>query len=133
MNHYHYPRWCTVHLMDLSQLVINCQDIYNEFWNGNFSFQKIVRQFSKIAQVHEQNNEAMKGTSGATHLLNRQDKSELERWKLCGHEISCIVTEFESSMNLRATWASIKKHHEDTAAFQKHFSTDVMNVLSNIK
>ena len=63
MSHYH-------HLRDLFQLDINGPDIYSEFSNGNFSFQKTVCQFSKMApdQVHEQNNE-----------VNRQDKSGLER------------------------------------------------------
>ena len=120
--------------MDLFQLDINCPDIYCEFSNGNLLFQKIVRQFSKMAsdQVHEQNNKVVKGTSGATHLLNRQDKSGLERRELCGHEISHFVVEFQSSKNCRATGASIKKHHEDTLAFQKHFSSDVMKVFSGI-
>ena len=55
MDHYHYAQWCTVHLMDLFQLNINCSNIYSKFSNGNFSFQKTVRQFSKMApdQVHE--------------------------------------------------------------------------------
>ena len=59
MDHYHYARWCSVPLMDLIQLDINCPDIYRKFSNGNFSFQKTVRQFSKMApdQVYKQNNE----------------------------------------------------------------------------
>ena len=45
-----------------------------------------MRQFSRMApdQLHEQNNELIKGFSGATHLLNRHDTSGLERWETCG-------------------------------------------------
>ena len=93
-------------------------------------FKKTVSQFSKMApeQVHEENNEVVKGTSGAAHLLNRHDKSGLEGYEFCAHEISRIVTEFQSSMNFRATGESIKKQHEDTLAFQKRFSSDVIRL-----
>ena len=55
-------------------------------------FKKTVVQFSKMArdQVHEQNNEVIKGTSGAMLLLNRQDESGLEHWELCGHEFHAL-------------------------------------------
>ena len=38
-------------------------------------FKKTRSQFSSIAlyQVHEQNNDIIKGVGGATHLLNRPD------------------------------------------------------------
>lgn len=60
-------------------------------------------------QVYEENKEAIKGKNGVTHLLSRQDKSELETWELCRHEILHIVKEFESTINLRTIGASIKK------------------------
>ena len=74
----------------------------------------------------------VKGTSGATHLLNRHDKSRLERWKLCVQKNSRIVIESESSTNFRLTGACIKKYHEDTLAFQKRFLPNVMKVLPGI-
>ena len=113
--------------MDLNQLHINCPDIYEKFKDGSFSFQKTSRQFSKMApdQVHEQNNEIIKGTSGATHLLNRPDTSGLERWELCGHELSRIITEFESDMTYNIANVGQVKHHEDNPAFQNRFTSDV--------
>ena len=46
-------------------------DIYKEFMEGNFSFHKTMREFSRMTpdQLHEQNNEVIKGTRRATHLL----------------------------------------------------------------
>ena len=92
-----------------------------------FHSKKTSRQFSKMAadQVHEQNNEIIKGTSGATHLLNRPDTSGLERWELCGHEISRIITEFESDMTYIIANVGQVKHHEDNPAFQNRFTSDV--------
>ena len=71
-------------------------------------------------QVHEQNNEVIKGTSGATHLLNRPGTSGLERWELCGHEISRIITEFESDMTY-----IMEKHNGDSQSFQNRFESNV--------
>ena len=76
-------------------------------------------------QVHEQINEIIKGSSGATHLLNRPGTSELERWDLCGHEISRIITEFESDITYSIANVGLEKHHEDSQAFQNRFTSDV--------
>ena len=92
-DHYHYARWGTVHLFDLMNLLDTCPDIYCNFVSGNFSF-----QFSKMAldQVHEQSNAKIKGVSGATHLLNRNDISVMERWETSSPEIARIIEKFES-------------------------------------
>ena len=134
LDHYHYARWCSVQLMDLIQLKKSCPDIYKEFSRGHFSFQKSGRQFSKMSpdQLHEQNNEIIKGTSGATHLLNRHDKSGLERWELCAHEISRILTEIETSLDTHCSETSKVKHHKDTPSFQNRFSSDVKKVIDGI-
>ena len=73
MDHYKYTRWCSVHLFDLPSLEFTAPNLHEEFNTGNSSFQKIMRNFSSLApdQVHEQNNEKIKGLGGATHLLNR--------------------------------------------------------------
>ena len=83
-------------------------------------------------QVHEQNNEMIKGTSGTTHLLNRHDKSGLERWELCRHEISWILTEFETSLDFHTSETSKVKHHEDTPSFQNRFSSDVKKIIDGM-
>ena len=79
-DHYNYAQWATVHLFDLVILHSTCPDVYAEFLKGNLSFQKSNIRFSKMAldQVHEQNNGKIKGTNGATHLLNRADVSGLK-------------------------------------------------------
>ena len=75
----------------------------------------------------------MEGTSGVTHLLNRENKSRLELWKLREFEILRIVTEFESITNFKGTRTSIRNHQKDTHSFQRAFSSDVkMVVLSRI-
>lgn len=58
LDHIHYSRWLTVHLFDLLQLKYNFPDIFHNFNNGQFTFQKPSSQFSNMAldQVHEQNN-----------------------------------------------------------------------------
>ena len=65
--------------------------------SGIFSFQKTNRQFSQIGldQVHEQNNAVIKGSGGATDLLNKVDESgkfAIQNWQ-----------DFFS--NLRMQWA----------------------------
>ena len=71
----HYARWGTVHGFDLMSLFSICPDIFLEFAKGHYSFQKSNKKFSKMAldQVHEQKNGKIKGTSGATHLLNKDE------------------------------------------------------------
>ena len=99
MDRYHYARWGTVHLFHLMNLHDTCPDIiYRNFVSGSFSFQKSYRRFSKMApdQVHKQNNEKIKGVSGATHLLNRNDMSGMERWETSTPEIARIIENFES-------------------------------------
>ena len=132
MDHYHYARWLTVHLFDLMHLHINCPDVYNAFLSGKFSFDKTIRQFSSMApnQLHEQNNEIIKNVSGATYVLNREDQVRVERWGLCSSELGRIVSEFHKSSNTNKITHT--KHHEDTPAFQSHFSCDVFNVLQNM-
>ena len=41
-----------------------------------------------LDQVHEQNNELIKGVGGASRFLNREDESALLRWELCGSELA---------------------------------------------
>ena len=55
MDHYHYARWCSVPLMDLIQLDINCPDIYSKFSNGNFPFKKQFVSFQKWPQIRSIN------------------------------------------------------------------------------
>ena len=79
LDHYNYARWLSVHLFDLLSLENSLPDIYQNFKDGHFSFQKSNREFSSIAldQVHEQNNAVLKSVAGVTHILNTQDESAI--------------------------------------------------------
>ena len=91
-DHFNYSRWLTVHLFDLVNLQKKHPGIYYHFCKGFFSFNKTSSQFSAMAldQIHEQNNELIKGAGGATCLLNREEESSLLPWELCGSEITNI-------------------------------------------
>ena len=109
-------------------------DIYQNFKDGYFSFEKSNRKFSSIDldQVHEQNNAVLKSVAGVTHILNRQDESALLRWELCSHDLAKYLKDFEnicSQTNVSICHQStIKHHHEDTVAFKDRFINDVQQL-----
>ena len=84
-----------------------------------------------LDQVQEQNNEKIKGVSGATQLLNRNDKSGMERWETSTPEIARITKTFESHTGHDFD-TNEKPHHEDIAAFQNRFSLDVKKVIEGM-
>ena len=133
MDHYKYARWCSVHLFDLSNLEFIAPSLYEEFNTGNFSFQKTMRNFLILApdQVHEQNNEKMKGLGGATQLLNRPDLSGLEEWGTSVPKLVRLLSEFEEGINRPSKSQTVLPHHEDTLAFQQQFTSDVRRVSKN--
>ena len=133
IDHYHYSRWLNVHLFDLANIMTDHPDVYEQFCKGFFAFNKTSSEFSAMAldQVHEQNNELIKGTGGATRLLNREDDSSLHRWELCGSELSNILSSFEDSKNRQSSSSerpTYKKHHEDTESFKERFAEDVQKL-----
>ena len=75
--------------------------------------------------MHKQNNEKIKGVSGATHLLNRADMSGIERWETCSPEIARIIEILEQNIDLNSIHESEKPLHEDRTTFQYNFSSDV--------
>ena len=136
LDHIHYSRWLTVHLSDLLQLKYNFLLFVRHFNNGQFTFQKTFSQFSNMAldQVHEQNNTRIKGSGGATHLVNLSDESPLLRLELDVGELSKLFTDFGSNALPSASKADdflyIKKHHEDNISFKNRFNKDVELVIS---
>ena len=128
-DRYNYARWLTVQWFDLKNLESNFPDVYGYFCQGFFSFQKTDREFSQIGldQVHEQNNAVIKGSGGATDLLNKVDESALLRWEVCNPELARLLLEFEEGMNynVQVTTTQSQKHHEDTENFRKNFVSDV--------
>ena len=99
-------------------------DIYENFNEGFFTFQKSENQFSQIVldQVHGQNNRTIKSCGGVTDLVNNVEVSALIRWETCGPEIVQIINEFEKSMKLEALEeddSNLHLHHEDSATYKK--------------
>ncbi len=71
-----------------------------------------------LDQLHEQNNKVVKGVSGATSLINRQDDSALIRWELCGPELSRLLDEFEAAHKVDD---ELDTHHKCNITFQVDF------------
>ena len=101
----------------------------------NFSFQKTMRNFLSLApdQIHEQNNEKIKGLGGATHVLNRSDSTGLEEWRISGPELECLLSEFEEGFNKLPKFQTVFPNHEDTPAFQQQLTFDVRRVFKNLR
>ena len=99
LDKYNYARWATVYWFDMASLHFTCPDVYPEFMEENFSYLKTKSSFSRMGldQLHEQNNKYIKGVSGATSLVNRQDETALILWVLCGAELSRLLLKFEES------------------------------------
>lgn len=84
LDHIHYARWLSVHLMDMKQLYLTNPDIYSEFLNGKFVIRKTENPFSAMAldQCHEQHNADVKGKGGAIGIFDNPDC--LLRWTVAG-------------------------------------------------
>ena len=136
-NHVHYARWLTVHWFDLYHLESKFPDLFEQFSNGNFSFQKSNREFSRMGldQIHEQNNKVIKGAGGASALLNKEDNWALLRcsFDVCSPELARVILEFEDSLDKNEIPAdSSTNHHEDNDSFNKRFSSDVSRLVKSI-
>ncbi len=66
MDHIHYARWLTIHVIDLLQLQSRCPEIYEDYVKGRFVTQKTSHKFSCLAhdQIHEQQNSIDNGDAG---------------------------------------------------------------------
>ena len=81
-----------------------------------------MRNFPSLApdQVHEQNNEKIKGLGGATHLLNRPDSSGLKEWGTSGPELVGFLSEFEEGINRPSKSQTVLPQYE----IHLHFSSN---------
>lgn len=132
LDRFNYARWGTIHWFCFVLMKVKCPNEYKEFAAGKFSFQKTNREFSRIAldQLHEQNNRYIKGISGATSLINRQDDSALIRWELCGPEICRILNDYENIRSATEKHGN-QKHHENSPTFRNDFAKDTKTLLDS--
>ena len=52
--------------------------------------------------MHEQNNAVIKGSGGASDLLNKVHESALLRWEVCNPVVACLLLEFDDGMNVNS-------------------------------
>ena len=118
LDHHNYARWLPVHINEMSQLQPNHPDVYEEFLKGIFSVQKSNRKFSRIAgdQNHDQMNAKIKGVGGAIGLTEKE--IALQRWLICGPEISWLLDEFES---INEGVNHVQEHHDFSDSVQSNF------------
>jgi len=125
-----YARWLPVHVRDMLALQSKHPEIYREFQSGKFTVQKTANAFPAIPldQVHEQNNELIKGDGGALGLTMKP--SALLRWMVSGPELARLVKEFENSDEDQHTQLL---HHEQSHASQTRFKNHVSTLVSTIE
>ena len=130
LDHHNYARWLPVHINEMSQLQQNHPGVYEEFLKGKFSVQKSNRKFSRIAadQNHEQMNAKIKGVDGAIGLT--ENETALQRWLICGPEISRLLDEFES---INEGVNRMREHHDFSDSVQSIFQEEVKSLLSALE
>ena len=134
-DHCHYARWLTLKWFELYIIEPKFPDLFNYFSNGNFSFQKSNREFSRMGldRIHEQNNKVIKGAGGASDLLNKEDYSALLRWVVCSPELARVILEFKNCLDWNDIPAeSSNKNQEDNKSFNQRFSSDVNRLVKCI-
>ena len=126
LDHHNYARWLPAHINEMSQLQQNHPSVYAEFLKGKFSVQKSNRKFSRIAadQNHEQMNAKIKRVGGAIGLT--ENETALQRWLICGPEISQLLDEFEI---INEGVNHVQEHHDFSNSVQSIFHKEVKSLL----
>ena len=132
LDHIHYARWLPVHIRDMVGIAEKHPDVAAKFHAGHFTSKKTRHAFSAISldQAHEQNNATVKGDGGAVGLT--ENPSALRRWMVAGPEVARVITEFETSQQLRQR-GEHTHHHEQTDSVQKKFVKDVRALTTVIE
>ena len=92
--------------------------------------QKSNRNFSRIAtdQNHEKINAKIKRVGGAMGLT--ENETALQRWLICGPEISRLLDEFES---INEGVNHMREHHDFSDSVQSIFHEEVKSLLSALE
>ena len=131
LDHIHYARWLTVHVIDLLQLQNRCPDVHADFFGGNFVTQKTSHKFSALAhdQVHEQQNAIVKGDGGIIGIT--ENETALKRWMVAGPEIGRLLNEYEEKHTHKR--ADNDRRHEQIPSIQKLFALNTKSVVEAIE
>ncbi|KAE8745985.1 hypothetical protein FOCC_FOCC007347 [Frankliniella occidentalis] len=123
VNRLNYAKALSIHLTDLTYLSQVAPTVQEIFSNGFFALNKTSAPHSAIAadQFHEQNNAILKAELGASGRIHSDSK--MRGKVLVAPEIARLRHEF----SLRATKqkADSSLHHEQTAAHQQRFQTNI--------
>ena len=122
LDHHNYARWLPVYINEMSQLQQNHPRVYAEFLKGKFSVQKSNRKFSRIAA--DQMNANIKEVGGAIGLT--ENETALQRWLICGPEISQLLDEFEI---INEGVNHVREHHDFFDSVQSIFHKEVKSLL----
>ena len=126
LDHHNYATWLPVHINEMSQLQLNHPGVYEQFLKGKFSVQKSNRKFSRIAA--DQMNANIKEVGGAIGLT--ENETALQRWLICGPEISRLLDEFES---INEGVNHVREHHDFSDSVQSIFQKEVKSLLSALE
>ena len=131
LDHVHYARWLTVHVIDLLQLQSRCPDVYSEFMRGHFVTTKTKRKFSAMAhdQIHEQQNAVLKGDGGIIGIT--ENEPALHRWMVTGPEIGRLIGQYESKQTHKDT--DDDRHHEQIPSLQRLFAVNVESTVESFE
>jgi hypothetical protein len=102
-----YSRWIPVHICDLQSLPGNIKEEFAQFW----VLSKTANKFSCVPldQVHEQNNERVKGMGGTVGLT--ENPVTFIRWMVAGPEQARVLEEIESH-SMESEPSGIHQQHE---------------------
>ncbi len=127
LDHYNYARWVPIHINDMKSLQGSFKEIFKEYW----VVPKTSNRFSAIPldQTHEQENAKVKGVGGVIGLT--QNTATLNRWMICGPEISTLFDEFEGGFSNEEE-QDIQLHHEEGLASQKTFKKQVQDLVDAV-
>ena len=108
------------------QLSETHRDIYAEFMQGNFVFQKSLHKFSLIAkdQSHEQSHKTLQAHGGADELYENSDALTL--FMLTGQAYCRCIKEFE---NVLDSLSHSIAHHEEAPLLQVKYHKDVLSLI----
>ena len=121
LDHYNYARWVPIYIRDMKSLPTSIEESFKDYW----VVAKTSNRFSYIPmdQIHEQENAKLKGAGGVVGLTDA-----LNRWMVCGSEISQLINQFESEFSVQETHL----HHEEGIATQKAFKKQMKDLIDTI-